>query len=33
MVNVATGQQIATAVHSYANRVIDEKLPESGVRL
>ncbi|MBI4790876.1 MAG: ribulokinase [Chloroflexi bacterium] len=33
VVDVATGQEIATVVHSYANGVIDEKLPESGVRL
>ncbi len=33
LVDVATGEEIATAVHAYANGVIDEKLPESGVRL
>ena len=33
LVDVATGQEIATAVHAYANGVIDEKLPQSGVRL
>ncbi len=33
LVDVADGQEIATAVHIYANGVIDEKLPESGVRL
>ncbi len=33
LVDVATGEEIATAVHPYANGVIDEKLPESGVRL
>ncbi len=33
LVDVATGQEVATAVHPYANGVIDEKLPESGVRL
>ena len=33
LVDVADGQEIATAVHTYANGVIDEKLPESGVRL
>ncbi len=33
LVDVATGQEIATAIHMYANGVIDEKLPDSGVRL
>ncbi len=33
LVDVADGREIATAVHSYSNGVIDEKLPESGVRL
>lgn len=33
LVDVATGREIATAVYAYANGVIDEKLPESGVRL
>ena len=33
LVDVANGQEIATAVHAYANGVIDEKLPDSGVRL
>ncbi len=33
LVDVATGQEMATAVHAYANGVIDEKLPQSGVRL
>ena len=33
LVDVATGEEIATAVHAYANGVIDEELPESGVRL
>jgi L-ribulokinase len=33
LVDVADGQEIATAVHTYANGVIDEKLPGSGVRL
>ncbi|MEJ2557289.1 MAG: ribulokinase [Anaerolineae bacterium] len=33
LVDVADGQEIATAVHLYANGVIDEKLPGSGVRL
>jgi L-ribulokinase len=33
LVDVATGEEVATYVHTYANGVIDEKLPESGVRL
>jgi L-ribulokinase len=33
LVDVATGEEIASAVHPYANGVIDEWLPESGVRL
>ncbi len=33
LVDVADGAEIATYVHPYANGVIDEKLPESGVRL
>ncbi len=33
LVDVADGREVATAVHKYANSVIDEKLPESGVRL
>jgi L-ribulokinase len=33
LVNVSTGEEIATAVHRYANSVIDERLPESNVRL
>jgi L-ribulokinase len=33
LVDVADGQEIATAVHPYANGVIDEQLPGSGVRL
>ena len=33
LVEVATGEEIATAVHAYTNGVIDETLPESGVRL
>ena len=33
LVDVATGEEIAAAVHSYANGVIDERLPESSVRL
>jgi L-ribulokinase len=33
LVDVATGEEIAAAVHPYANGVIDERLPESDVRL
>lgn len=33
LVEAATGRELATAVHPYANGVIDEKLPGSGVRL
>ncbi|MBN2502482.1 MAG: ribulokinase [Anaerolineales bacterium] len=33
LVEVASGKEIATAVYPYANRVIDEKLPESDVVL
>jgi L-ribulokinase len=33
LVDVATGEEVATAVHPYSNGVIDEKLPDSGVRL
>jgi L-ribulokinase len=33
LVDVADGREVATAVHAYANGVIDERLPESGVRL
>jgi L-ribulokinase len=33
LVEVAKGQEIATAVHQYANGVIDERLPGSGIRL
>ena len=33
LVDVADGQEIATYVHPYANGVIDEQLPGSGVRL
>jgi L-ribulokinase len=33
LVDVETGEEIATAVHRYANGVIDEALPGSGVRL
>lgn len=33
LVDVQTGEEVASAVHPYANGVIDETLPESGVRL
>ncbi len=33
LVDVATGEEIATAVHPYANGVIDEKLPGTNIRL
>src|SRR5512144_2993785 len=33
LVDVADGRELATAVHRYANGVIDERLPQSGVRL
>ena len=33
LVDVATGDEIATAVHTYANGVIDETLPRGGVLL
>ena len=33
LVDVATGREVATAVHPYANGVIDEALPGSGIRL
>ena len=33
LVDVQTGREVATIVHSYANGVIDEKLPGSGIRL
>lgn len=33
LVDAATGEEVATAVHEYANGVIDERLPESGVQL
>ncbi len=33
LVDVATGEEVAAAVHPYANGVIDERLPEGGVRL
>src|SRR5262249_17482682 len=33
LVDVANGQEIATAVHQYANGVIDERLPGTTIRL
>ncbi len=33
LVDIANGQEIATAVHSYANGVIDEALPGTDIRL
>jgi len=33
LVEVATGKEVATAVHVYANGVIDEKLPGTNIRL
>ena len=33
LVDVADGREVATFVHPYANGVIDERLPESGVPL
>lgn len=33
LVDVADGREVAAAVHKYANGVIDERLPESGVVL
>jgi L-ribulokinase len=33
MVNVADGREIASAVHPYANGVIDEKLPDTDIAL
>ncbi len=33
LVNVRTGEEVATAVHPYANGVIDERLPGSNIRL
>jgi L-ribulokinase len=33
LVDVADGREVATAVHGYANGVIDERLPGSGLRL
>jgi L-ribulokinase len=33
LVDVSNGQEVATAVHRYANSVIDEKLPGTDIRL
>ena len=33
LVNVANGDEVATAVHPYANGVVDEKLPGTDIRL
>ena len=33
LVDVTDGREVATAVHAYANGVIDEVLPETGLRL
>jgi L-ribulokinase len=33
LVDVADGREVATAVHPYTNGVIDERLPDSGIRL
>ena len=33
LVNVRTGEEIATSVHRYANGVMDERLPGSNIRL
>jgi L-ribulokinase len=33
VVDISDGHEVASAVHPYANCVIDEKLPESGVKL
>ena len=33
LVDVADGREVATAVYPYSNAVIDEHLPESGIRL
>ena len=33
LVDVSNGTELATAVYPYSNRVIDERLPESGVLL
>ena len=33
LVDVADGREVATAVHAYANGVIDERLPGTDIRL
>jgi L-ribulokinase len=33
LVDISNGRELATSVHPYANGVIDEKLPENGLRL
>jgi L-ribulokinase len=33
LVDIASGEEVATAVHPYANGVIDEKLPGTNIRL
>ena len=33
LVDVGTGEEIATAVHAYANGVIDEKIPGTNIKL
>ena len=33
LVDISNGQEVATAVHAYANGVIDEKLPGTDIRL
>ncbi len=33
LVDITSGQEVATAVHKYANGVIDEKLPGTNIRL
>ena len=33
LVEVATGEEIATSVHPYSNGVIDEKIPQTNIRL
>ena len=33
LVDVADGREVATAVHKYANGVIDERLPGTDIRL
>jgi L-ribulokinase len=33
LVDVADGREVATAVYQYSHGVIDERLPDSGIRL